>query len=71
MNSRYGGTVFDEWAVISLVENKARVLHYTGPRNDDFLKNFVRDLGSLRAALLGGQYAPAILNFPARHGHRL
>src|SRR5271169_912493 len=56
MNSRYGGTVFDEWAVISLAENKARVLAYTGPRNDDFLKNFARDLGSLRAGLLGGQY---------------
>ena len=26
MNSRYGGVVFDEWAVISLAENKARVL---------------------------------------------
>ena len=56
MNARYGSTVFDEWAVLSLAENKARVLHYTGPRNDDFLKNFVRDLGSLRAGLLGGQY---------------
>ena len=66
MNSRYGGTVFDEWAVISLVENKARVLHYTGPRNDDFLKNFVRDLGSLRAALLGGQYGPGDFEF-SRH----
>ena len=38
MNSLYGGVVFDEWAIVSLAENKARVLHYyTGPRNDDFL----------------------------------
>jgi hypothetical protein len=29
MNSRYGRTVFDEWAVVSLAENKARVLVYT------------------------------------------
>ena len=51
MNSRYGSVVFDEWAVVSLVENKARVLFYTGPRNDEFLKNFVKDLGALRAEL--------------------
>jgi hypothetical protein len=67
MNSCYGGTVFDEWAVVSLAENKARVLHYTGPRNDDFLKNFARDLGSLRAGLLGGQYGPGDFEF-SRHG---
>jgi hypothetical protein len=67
MNARYGGVVFDEWAVVSLAKNKARVLAYTGPRNDDFLKNFVRDLGSLRAGLLGGQYGPGDFEF-ARHG---
>ena len=48
MDARYGRTVFDEWAVVSLAENKARVLAYIGPRNDDFLKNFVE--GSRRLA---------------------
>lgn len=67
MNSRYGHVVFDEWAVISLAENKARVLFYTGPRNDDFLANFVRDLGSLRAGLKSGEYGPGDFEF-ARHG---
>jgi len=67
MQARYGAPVFDEWAVVSLVENKARVLAYTGPRNDDFLKHFVRDLGSLRAGLLGGQYGTGDFEF-ARHG---
>ena len=67
MNARYGGVVFDEWAVISLAENKARILGYTGPRNDDFLKNFVKDLGTLRAALLGGEFGPGDFEF-ARHG---
>jgi len=67
MNSRYGFVVFDEWAVISLAENKARVLFYIGSRNDDFLKNFVRDLGSLRADLQGGQYGPGDFEF-SRHG---
>ncbi len=66
MNSRYGYVVFDEWAVISLAENKARVLFYTGPRNDDFLKNFARDLGSLRAGLKGGEYGPGDFEF-SRH----
>jgi hypothetical protein len=67
MNSRYGRTVFDEWAVVSLAENKARVLVYYGPRNDDFLKNFVKDLGALRAELLGGRYGVGDFEF-SRHG---
>jgi len=37
-----------------------------------FLKNFARDLGSLRDALLGGQHGPGDFEFfAARHGHRL
>jgi hypothetical protein len=67
MNARYGGTVFDEWAIVSLVQNKARILSYLGPRNDDFLKNFARDLGALRAELVAGQYGPGDFEF-ARHG---
>ena len=66
MNSRYGYTVFDEWAVVSLVENRAKVLAYTGSRNDDFLKNFARDLGSLRSSLMSGQFGPGDFEF-ARH----
>lgn len=67
MNARYGATVFDEWAVVSLERNRARVLHYSGPRNDEFLKNFVNDLGSLRTALLDTQYGPGDFEF-SRHG---
>ena len=67
MNSRYGRTVFDEWAVVSLAENKARVLVYYGPRNDDFLKNFVKDLGALRTELVGGRYGVGDFEF-SRHG---
>jgi hypothetical protein len=67
MDGRYGKTVFDEWAVVSLAENKARVLSYSGPRNDDFLKNFANDLGGLRAGLLGGNYGVGDFEF-ARHG---
>ena len=67
MNSRYGGVVFDEWAVVSLERNRARILHYTGPRNDEFLKNFVADLGPLRTALLDEQYGAGDFEF-SRHG---
>ena len=63
MNARYGGEVFDEWAIVSLVQNKARILTYRGPRNDDFLKNFAKDLGALRAGLLGGQYGAGDFEF--------
>ncbi|MGH7951946.1 MAG: hypothetical protein ACREFE_08510 [Limisphaerales bacterium] len=67
MDERYGQTVFDEWAVVSLAENRARVLAYVGPRNDDFLKNFVSDLGGLRAELLAAEYGTGDFAF-ARHG---
>ncbi len=67
MDARYGRTVFDEWAVISLLENKARVLAYIGPRNDAFLANFARDLGVLRSGLLHANYGVGDFEF-ARHG---
>jgi hypothetical protein len=67
MDERYGSIVFDEWAVVSLAENKARVLAYIGPRNDDFLKNFVHDLGTLRAELHDASYGVGDFVF-ARHG---
>jgi len=66
MNAQYGGVVFDEWAVVSLAENKARVLFYTGPRNDEFLQNFVADLGSLRTALRDAKYGVGDFEF-SRH----
>lgn len=67
MDALYGRTVFDEWAVVSLAENKARVLAYIGPRNDDFLQNFVKDLGALRAELLTESYGVGDFEFE-RHG---
>ena len=67
MDARYGQTVFDEWAILSLAENKARVLAYTGPRNDVFLKNFAKDLGALRTELLTEKYGVGDFEF-ARHG---
>jgi hypothetical protein len=67
MDARYGRVVFDEWAVISLLDNKARVLAYIGPRHDDFMANFANDLGTLRAGLLNADYGTGDFEF-ARHG---
>ncbi len=66
MNSRYKKVVFDEWAIVSLADKKSRILSYSGPRNDDFLKNFANDLGALRVELLKPR---AVGDFEfARHG---
>jgi len=67
MNARYIDTVFNEWAVVSVNEKLARILHYTGPRKDDFQKNFATDLDALRAGLLGANYNTGDFEF-ARHG---
>jgi hypothetical protein len=67
MNDRYGQVVFDEFAIISLAQNKGRVVAYVGPRNETFLKNFTKDLGSLRAALLDPNYNIGDFEF-SRHG---
>jgi hypothetical protein len=56
INERYGQVVFDEWAVVSLAQQQARILAYSGPRNDAFLKNFASDLGSLRTELMKSKY---------------
>ncbi len=56
MDARYHKTVFDEWAVISLGEQKGRLLAYIGPRKEGFQKNFLNDIGSLRTGLLKQEY---------------
>jgi hypothetical protein len=67
MNSRYKRVVFDEWAVVSLAHKRSRILHYLGPRNDDFLKNFANDLGVLRAELVREKRGAGDFEF-ARNG---
>ena len=66
MNARYGRVVFDEWAVVSFAENKARILAYIGPRKEEFQKNFVDDAGTLRAGLMSAGHEPGDFEF-ARH----
>jgi hypothetical protein len=66
MNAVYGKAVFDEWALISLEGSAGKILAYTGPRREDFQKNFISDLGALRAGLLGEEHAVGEFEF-ARH----
>jgi hypothetical protein len=66
MNARYKKVVFDEWAIVSVAHKKSRILSYSGPRNDEFLKNFANDLGVLRTELLKPR-AAGDFEF-ARHG---
>src|SRR5262245_41085272 len=66
MNTLYDSVVFDEWAIVSLAEKEGKVLSYTGPRRDDFHKNFLNDMGALRAELRGAKQIVGDFDF-ARH----
>lgn len=66
MNAHYGNTVFDEWTVLSLHETGSRILSYTGPRKEDFQKNFATDLDALKAELTSRQFGIGDFEF-ARH----
>ncbi len=67
MDARYKKVVFDEWAIIALLENKGRLLAYIGPRKEGFQRNFLTDAGSLRAGLLTQEQNVGDFEF-ARHG---
>jgi hypothetical protein len=67
MDARYRKTVFDEWAIVSLADNKGHVLAYAGPRKEGFQKNFLTDAGALRAGLLTQEHNIGDFDF-ARHG---
>jgi hypothetical protein len=36
MNTAYGRAVFDEWAIVSVADQKTSLLQYTGPRRKKF-----------------------------------
>jgi hypothetical protein len=67
MNARYGNIVFDEWAVVSLEENKGLLLSYSGPRKEGFVRNFLDDAGPLRRGLLSTEREAGDYEFE-RHG---
>jgi len=67
MNARYGKLVFDEWAIVSLVNGKARLVHYAGPRLAGFQTNFAADAAGLRESFASKNYALGDFEF-SRHG---
>ena len=67
MNELYGKVVFDEWAMVSLLQHRARILAYDGLRKEDFQKNFASDVKDLRAELLSNRHHLGDFEF-ARHG---
>lgn len=54
MNALYGKTVFDEWAVIEVLDRRGRILHYVGSRREDMARSFSDDIGVFRNDLVGG-----------------
>jgi hypothetical protein len=67
MNDLYQKVVFNEWAIVSLVQHKAKILAYLGPRKDDFQKNFATDVQDLRADLLSRRHSIGDFEF-TMHG---
>ena len=63
MNARYGKVVFDEWAIVSLRRGHEHIVSYQGPRKEHFQKNFVNDLGGLRAEVLTTKHQPGHFDF--------
>jgi len=67
MHAQYQKVVFDEWAIVSLAENKGRIWAYIGPRKDGFRRNFATDASALRAGLVSTQLNIGDYEF-SRHG---
>lgn len=63
LNKAYGRAVFDELAVVGLAGDSLDLLHYEGPRRDDFMAEFADSTISLRKELtadqtdLGGEFS--------------
>jgi hypothetical protein len=68
MNELYKKVVFDEWAIVALVQRKALLLRYIGPRKDDFQSRFLDDTKELRDKFRQNTYNIGDFEF-ARHGH--
>jgi hypothetical protein len=56
MDTLYGSVIFDEWAVVSVFDRKARLLHYSGPRREEVLESFARDVRHFLGDLVSGEH---------------
>lgn len=67
MAEGYRRPVFDEWALLDIAGTAETILHYSGPRVEDFQQHLAEDLRLLRAALMEGNQGPGDFEF-AREG---
>jgi hypothetical protein len=67
MDEIYRKPVFDEWAILNRVGEKTLLLHYAGPRKDQFQRQFFEDTKELRQQYRQGTYEIGDFEF-ARHG---
>jgi hypothetical protein len=56
MDQLYKDKVFDEFAVVAFLQNKARLLKYIGPRREDFQKNFLADVREIKPDLIANKH---------------
>lgn len=55
MDALYGGSVFDEIAVVGFDEKQVKVYDYKGPREAEFQADFAEDSQALRRELLAAK----------------
>lgn len=70
MTMLYGEPVFDEWVLIALSESNGAIQRYEGPRSEQFLASFSKDIAALRAELAKDELDVGGFTFgAATHGH--
>ena len=67
MNDLYEDVVFDELTIVQFADRKGKILSYSGPRKDEFQKNFLADVEALRSELLSLKHGCGDFEF-TRHG---
>jgi hypothetical protein len=68
MDELYHKPVFDEWAIVTRSGEKTLLLHYAGPRKEQFQKKFFEDTKELRQQYRQGNYHIGDFEF-ARQGY--
>jgi len=63
MNALYQKTVFDEWVVVSLQDERGRILAYHGPRPENYRRHFAEDIAPLRTEMTGKRLAVGDFEF--------
>jgi hypothetical protein len=53
MNALYQQVVFDEWAIVALSANAPALVSYSGPRAEEFRRQFLADIAPLTTELAG------------------